>query len=127
MMRQMRENTKWIMLVTALAFFALMVFEWGMDASGRSGAGQGNVGSVNRTAVTYEHWQNVRRNLFDQVQAASDNPLTSAENREIDEAAFDEAVNQILIQQELDQPQAHGEHDASTLGLLAFYRKTIQD
>ena len=44
MMRQMRENTKWIMLVTALAFFALMVFEWGMDASGRSGVGQGNVG-----------------------------------------------------------------------------------
>jgi glucose-6-phosphate isomerase len=32
-----------------------------------------------------------------------------------------------VIQQELDQPQAHGEHDASTLGLLAFYRKTIQD
>jgi len=32
-----------------------------------------------------------------------------------------------VIQQELGQPQAHGEHDASTLGLLAFYRKTLQD
>lgn len=32
-----------------------------------------------------------------------------------------------VIQQELDQPQAQGEHDASTLGLLAFYRKTLQD
>ena len=103
MMRQMRENTKWIMLVTALAFFALMVFEWGMDASGRSGVGQGNVGSVNRTPISYEQWQSVRRNLFDQVQAASDNPITSAENREIDDAAFDEAVNQILIQEELER------------------------
>ena len=34
MMRQMRENTKWIMLVTAIAFVGLMVFEWGMDITG---------------------------------------------------------------------------------------------
>ena len=37
MMRQMRENTKWIMLVTAIAFVGLMVFQWGMDITGRSG------------------------------------------------------------------------------------------
>ena len=36
MMRQMRENTKIIMLVTAAAFVALMVFEWGMDITGQS-------------------------------------------------------------------------------------------
>ena len=103
MMRQMRENTKWIMLITALAFFALMVFEWGMDASGRSGVGQGNVGSVDGTPITFEQWQTVRRNLFDQVQDASEAPITSAQNREIDNAAFDEAVNQVLIQQELER------------------------
>jgi len=32
-----------------------------------------------------------------------------------------------LIQQELDKPQTQDDHDASTRGLLAFYRKTIQD
>ena len=31
MMRQMRENTKWIMLATALAFVALMVFRFITD------------------------------------------------------------------------------------------------
>ncbi len=103
MMRQMRENTKWIMLITALAFFALMVFEWGMDASGRSGVGQGSVGRVNGTPVSYDQWQTIRRNLFDQVQAASDEPLTSAQNSEIDDAAWEEAVNQILIQEELQR------------------------
>ena len=36
LMRQMRQNTKIIMLVTALAFVALMVFQWGMDVSGRT-------------------------------------------------------------------------------------------
>ena len=43
MMRQMRENTKWIMIITALAFTALMVFEWGMDATGQSSGGLGPI------------------------------------------------------------------------------------
>lgn len=42
MMRQMRENTKWIMLVTAMAFVGLMVFQWGMDLSGRSNTPAGS-------------------------------------------------------------------------------------
>ena len=51
MMRQMRENTKWIMLVTALAFVGLMVFQWGMDITGQSGLSIGEIGSVNGTPV----------------------------------------------------------------------------
>src|SRR5690606_555051 len=51
MMRQMREATKPIMLFTALAFVALMVFEWGMDATGRSGGSVGEIGSVNGDPV----------------------------------------------------------------------------
>ena len=51
MMRQMRENTKWIMLVTAMAFVGLMVFQWGMDITGRSGLSIGEIGSVNGTPV----------------------------------------------------------------------------
>ena len=49
MMRQMREATKPIMLVTALAFVALMVFEWGMDASGMSAGSLGEIGTVGST------------------------------------------------------------------------------
>jgi hypothetical protein len=61
MMRQMRENTKWIMLITALAFVALMVFEWGMDMTGRSGAvAGGDIGRVNgESSVT----RNGRRSI----------------------------------------------------------------
>ena len=32
-----------------------------------------------------------------------------------------------VIQKELDDPGTQGEHDASTRGLLAFFRKTLQD
>ncbi len=101
MMTTMREKSKWIMLAAALAFVALMVFEWGMDASGMSGASGGTLGRVNGTAVPYDLYQNVYRNLLDQVQASQDEPLTSQQNKELEDAAWDEVVNQILIQEEL--------------------------
>ncbi len=101
MMRQMRENTKWIMLVTAIAFVGLMVFEWGMDITGQSSGSFGELGRVNGTPVTYDIYQAAYRNLYDQVSNAQDEPITSAQNREIEEAAWNEAVNQILVQQEL--------------------------
>lgn len=104
MMRQMRENTKWIMLVTALAFVALMVFEWGMDLTGQSAGGVGEIGRVNGTPIHYDTYQATYRNLYDQVQQSQgDLPITSQQVKEIEDAAFEEVVNQILIQQELER------------------------
>lgn len=104
MMRQMRENTKWIMLLAAGAFVALMVFEWGADMSGRGSGGVGEIGRVNGSPVYYDAYMNTYRNLYDQVQRnQGEQPITSQQNREIENAAFDEIVNQILIQQELER------------------------
>jgi peptidyl-prolyl cis-trans isomerase D len=103
MMRQMREHTKWIMLITAVAFVALMVFEWGMDLTGRSGAqaAGGELGRVNGEIITYEEYLAVYRNLYQQQQQATDGPITSVMNRQIEEAAWDQLVTQRLLQQEL--------------------------
>ncbi len=101
MMRQMRENTKWIMLVTATAFVGLMVFQWGMDITGRSGLSIGEIGSVNGMPVMYDAFNQTYRSLFDQVQASQEDPVTSQQIRDIEDAAFDEVVNQLLIRQEL--------------------------
>jgi parvulin-like peptidyl-prolyl isomerase len=103
MMRQMRDNTKWIMLITALAFAALMLFEWGMDATGRSGAQMtgGEVGRVNSTTVSYEEFYNTYRSLYNQQQATSTAPISSQMNKQIEDAAWDQIVMQKLIEQEL--------------------------
>jgi peptidyl-prolyl cis-trans isomerase D len=103
MMRQMRENTKWIMLITAIAFVALMVFEWGMDLTGRSGAqaAGGELGRVNGEIITYEEFLAVYRNLYQQQQLEMDGPIGSAMNRQIEEAAWEQLVTQRLLQQEL--------------------------
>ncbi|MFP4624935.1 MAG: SurA N-terminal domain-containing protein, partial [Gemmatimonadota bacterium] len=98
----MRENTKWIMLITALAFVALMVFEWGMDMSGRSAGAVtgGRLGSVNGSAIMYQEYQQVYRNLYDQRQQEG-TPVTGPENRQLEEQAFEQVVMDRLIAQEL--------------------------
>ncbi len=100
-MRQMRENTKWIMLVTALAFVGLMVFQWGMDVTGITSGSLGEIGRVNRDPVQYEVYLATYRRLYDQVQSAQSEPITTLQNREIEDAAWDQVVDQILIRQEL--------------------------
>ena len=103
MMRQMRENTKWIMLVTALAFVALMVFEWGMDVTGQTAGGVGEIGRVNGTPVFYEEYLAVYRNLYDQAQSQQEDAITSQQVSDLEDAAFDEVVNAILVRQELER------------------------
>jgi peptidyl-prolyl cis-trans isomerase D len=103
MLRTMRENTKWIMLVTAVSFIGLMVFEWGMDLSGRSAAGGlgGEIGKVNGKAVTYEEFQAVYRNLTQQQQEYQQGPITRAQEKELEQVAWDQVVMEHLIQQEI--------------------------
>jgi parvulin-like peptidyl-prolyl isomerase len=97
----MRENTKWIMLVTAVAFVGLMVFQWGMDITGQSGLSINEIGSVNGTPVLYDAYNQTNRALFDQMQASQEAPISSQQIRDIEDAAWDEVVDQVLIRQEL--------------------------
>ena len=101
LMRQMRQNTKIIMLVTALAFVALMVFQWGMDVTGRTVSG--TLGRVGRRTVTVLEWQNTYRSLYDQRSQSQEQPISTQQNREIEDEAWAQVVDQILIQRELSR------------------------
>ena len=105
MMRQMRENTKWIMLITALAFVGLMIFEWGMDMSGQSGAELqgGEVGSIDGDPVTFEQYDRFYRELFERRQAESQEPISPTENRELEAQAWEQMVTDRLLRRELDR------------------------
>ena len=103
MMRTMRENTKVIMLITALAFVALMVFEWGMDLSGRTSAqaSGGEIGRVNGESISYEEFRRVYSAHYDQQSQFMDRPMTTAEIREIENAAWEQVVLDRLVNQEV--------------------------
>jgi peptidyl-prolyl cis-trans isomerase D len=104
MLRSMRRNTKIIMLVVALAFVGLMVFQWGMDISGRSNPrAVGEVGRVNGTAINYQVWTSTYRNLTDQARQQKGSALDDRELDFIEEQAWNQLVNQVLIEQELER------------------------
>jgi peptidyl-prolyl cis-trans isomerase D len=102
-MRQMRDNTKWIMLAVAVAFVGLMVFQWGMDITGRTTGTMGEIGSVNGEPVRYELYQAVLQNLYQQTQAQQQDPISTLQNKQLEDEAWNEIVNQMLIQQELER------------------------
>ncbi len=103
MMQQLRNSTKWIMILVAVAFVGLMVFEWGMDISGRSAGSLGEIGRVNGTPVIYEDYQAAYRNLYEQTASFQEDPITNAQNSQIEDQAWDEIVRTILIEQELER------------------------
>lgn len=103
MMQQLRESTKVIMIVVSIAFVGLMVFEWGMDYSGTStGVGtRTQLGSVDGAEISIDEYQNQYRLLYDQAQRqALDGQLSSEELRQIEEQAWDNAVDQALLKRE---------------------------
>ncbi len=102
MMQDLREKTKIVMIVVAVAFVALMVFEWGMDISGQSaGLQAGELGRVNGEAISYQVYSDVYQQLYQQAQQQAGGTLSREQIREVEDAAFDEVVNQMLLQQEL--------------------------
>jgi len=104
MLRSMRRNTKIIMLVVAIAFVGLMVFQWGMDISGRGTPGAvGEVGSVNGEKISYQVWTQTFRNLTDQAREQKGSALNDLEIDYIEDESWNQLVTQILIDQELDR------------------------
>jgi len=103
MMRDLREKTKIVMIVVALAFVGLMVFEWGMDISGTTVADQtGELGRVNGDPISFQAYSMAYQQLFEQARAQAEGELVSREEvREIENAAFNEVVNDVLMRQEL--------------------------
>ncbi len=102
-MRALREKTQLIIVLVGVAFVALMVFEWGMDISGRSTGYPREVGRVNGTSVGYEEWIRARDVLLDRARQERRGRLTDQEMRELEEATWNELVMEILVQQELNR------------------------
>ena len=103
MMKHLRDSTKIIMILTSIAFVGLMVFEWGMDLSGRSAmtGTQTRLGSVNGTEISMEDYQNQYRILYEQAQQrAGDEGLTADQQRQVEEQAWEDVVNLSLLRAE---------------------------
>ncbi len=102
MMQQLRESTKVIMVIVAVAFVGLMVFEWGMDLSGRSSqqGGATSLGSVDGADISVEDYQRQYQILYEQAQSQSPEGLTREQLEQIEQQAWDDVVNLTLLRHE---------------------------
>jgi hypothetical protein len=102
MMQQLRESTKVIMVIVAVSFVGLMVFEWGMDLSGRSSqqGGGTSLGSVDGTDISVEDYQRQYQILYEQAQSQSPEGLSREQLEQIEQQAWDDVVNLTLLRHE---------------------------
>ncbi|MFI5280563.1 MAG: SurA N-terminal domain-containing protein [Gemmatimonadales bacterium] len=106
MLSTMREKTKIVMVVLAVAFVGWLVFGVGMDITGRGNNQARTVGSVNGTPIGYQAYLDAYRTAYDAARAQSPGVTFSREDqRDIENRAFNQLVDVELMRQEY---QRHG-------------------
>lgn len=102
MMQQLRESTKVIMVLVSIAFVGLMVFEWGMDLSGRSSqqGGGTSLGSVDGADISVEEYQRQYQILYEQLQSRAPEGLSREQLEQIEQQAWDDVVDLTLLRHE---------------------------
>jgi hypothetical protein len=104
MMQQLRDSTKIIMILVSISFVGLMVFEWGMDFSGR-GPGGGSptrLGSVNGAEISIDEYQQQYRLLYEQAQQrAPEGTLSAEQQSQLEEEAWEAVIDFALLRREV--------------------------
>jgi peptidyl-prolyl cis-trans isomerase D len=99
MLSTMREKTKIIMLVLAVAFVGWLVFDVGMGVSGRGKLQTQDIGSVDGAPIRYQSWLDAYRSAYE--EARQQNPgqiITREDQRAIEDEAFERLVQGELLQ-----------------------------
>lgn len=101
-MGAMRDSAKWVMLILSLAFVGWLVLDWVQSRTGLGGSDPNPVvGVVSGRDIRLAEWNFYLQNRTQAARSQSAEPLTEEEARNVREAAWDQLVNDILIQQEL--------------------------
>jgi len=105
MMRSIRANTKWIMLFLAVAFAAWLVLDWVQSRDTQAAAGANPViAVVNGQEIRYVEWSNTLEFAMNNARAASGGAvMTDEETRQVELAAWDQLIDDVLIRQEIER------------------------
>ncbi len=105
MMRSIRANTKWIMIILAVAFAAWLVLDWVQSRDTQAAAGANPViAVVNGHEVRYLRWSNTLQLALNNARAVSGGAvLTDEETRQVERTAWDQMIQDLLIEQEIER------------------------
>jgi len=102
MMTKLREYSKIFIIIVALSFIGLMVFEWGMDYTGLSSR-QNVVGVVNGEELTYEMFSDMYQQLYQNERQRRDVELNDSQLENLRSQVWDQFVQRVIFQEEIDR------------------------
>jgi peptidyl-prolyl cis-trans isomerase D len=100
----MRSAAKWIWIFIIISFIGGFLF---VETSGLLGREQitptTSVATVNGVDIPYMTWANLASGMAQQREGATGHGLTLDERRQIDDAAFEQLVTNVLLNQEFER------------------------
>ena len=99
-MTRMRDNMPTILFLLLIAFLITIVFEWGMDYLGLRSGRSDIAGKINGKKVTIQEYNELVRNMTDQMKAQGNKEPDDAELQRIHEQAWQGLVTQRVLEDE---------------------------
>ncbi|MGH9551695.1 MAG: SurA N-terminal domain-containing protein, partial [Terriglobales bacterium] len=98
MMRSMRENSKYIFYVLAVAFIGWLVFDVGMGVTGAKTGGD-VVLKIDGTEIHYPEWQQAVAAARDQyIARGGSSSLTDDEQKQLEDQVVDQITQDVALQ-----------------------------
>ena len=102
MMTKLREYSKIFIIIVALSFIGLMVFEWGMDYTGLSSR-RNIAGEVNGEELTYERFSDLYQQLYQSERSRREQELTEGQLENLRQQVWENFIQRVLFQEEMDK------------------------
>jgi parvulin-like peptidyl-prolyl isomerase len=103
-MRSIRANTKWAMLVMAVAFAAWLVLDWVNQKDQAATLGVNPVvATINGQEVRNARWSESYSFAIDRARSVSGGTLNDEEVRQVEGEAWEAMIQDILVEQEIER------------------------
>ncbi|MEK6650101.1 MAG: peptidylprolyl isomerase [Bacteroidota bacterium] len=107
LMSSIRKNLATMFAVLAFLFIVMIVFEWGMDLSGRSGGFAGEqgdvIGEVNGQVISYKQFAELVRRAVETPKAQTGQDPDEETDRTIRAQIWNQMVEDVLVKAEIER------------------------
>ena len=100
------KSPKFIIAGAAVIFIVLIIFDWGLDLTGRRGRGGGTgevLGKVNGKEVSYKQFNELVRRTVENQKKQQGSEIDEETERQIRSQVWNQLVDEMLIEQEIDR------------------------